>query len=617
MPGSDFASYRWGNTVDPITPGLTDRPYVARELIPYGTPETNDLLNALDGRIQEGLIDPDAIAPIARLMSAGDILLRSDLQVDRYNLVRPKQMELLLNPPPQGIGAPTGYGTSLGPPLDYPLLDEKALALPAGTRDPAPVEVFPVDGAPSIVRAQPVADPLVVAGGGDGTGRHRRPRHARREQPRPVLGVVRGPPGRAPQAGRHRRRRPRRDRLEPAPRPPLEHGSGERGLHGTAGREAVGARPVRRPTRRLSRRGRRLVHRDRATRREGAGVGLRQQHLVHARGPSGARDGRRSPHGVEGGRLRRRRGRAHPRHARPSRDDRSHRSRAAALRRPQPLDHRGDAAPRRRARDHDESRRRIAHGRRPDRHVPAPHGEVVRHHRRRHQPREAAELQRCERRRVRRDAHSRRRSRRAGRARRGGHAHACRPDARRRPRLARAPPRLLDESLAHDPRAAPVLRGRAEPDAGIRRAGRARVRPRGERRGSRPPRPTSSSTSSSASPAPTPVGSRPARPPASRAISRPGHRRPSTAILRPRGPRRSPRPPDSGWRSMRDNRSRSTTSTSRSWRTAVTPCRPACASTPTDRPVRSTSPRSATSPRRTRRRRRRCRSIPSRRGTCA
>jgi len=168
MPGSDFASYRWGNTVDPITPGLTDRPYVARELIPYGTPETNDLLNALDGRIQQGLIDPAAIAPIARLMSAGDILLRSDLQVDRYNLVRPKQMQLLLNPQPTGIGAPTGYGHGLGPPLAFPLLDEKTLALPAGTPDPAPVEVFPVQGAPAIARTQPATEPLVVAGGGDG-----------------------------------------------------------------------------------------------------------------------------------------------------------------------------------------------------------------------------------------------------------------------------------------------------------------------------------------------------------------------------------------------------------------------------------------------------------------
>jgi arabinofuranan 3-O-arabinosyltransferase len=37
LPGTDFAAYRWGNTVDPITPGLMDRPYVARELIPLGT----------------------------------------------------------------------------------------------------------------------------------------------------------------------------------------------------------------------------------------------------------------------------------------------------------------------------------------------------------------------------------------------------------------------------------------------------------------------------------------------------------------------------------------------------------------------------------------------------
>ncbi len=57
-PGADFASYTWGNTVDPITPGLTDRPYVARELIPYGTPGTADLLNAIDRRLQEGVADP-------------------------------------------------------------------------------------------------------------------------------------------------------------------------------------------------------------------------------------------------------------------------------------------------------------------------------------------------------------------------------------------------------------------------------------------------------------------------------------------------------------------------------------------------------------------------------
>ena len=60
MPGADFASYRWGDTVDPITPGLTDRPYVARELVPWGSPASADLLNALDRRLQEGVLEPSA-----------------------------------------------------------------------------------------------------------------------------------------------------------------------------------------------------------------------------------------------------------------------------------------------------------------------------------------------------------------------------------------------------------------------------------------------------------------------------------------------------------------------------------------------------------------------------
>ena len=168
IPGSDFASYRWGNTVDPITPGLMDRPYVARELIPYGNPPTNDLLNALDRRIQEGLLDPAALAPIARLMSAGDVLLRSDLQVDRYNVARPRAMWLLLEPPPPGLGEPETFGSGLGPPLDFPLLDERELALRAGAEEPPPVAVFPVEAVPSIVRAQSADEPVVVAGDGEG-----------------------------------------------------------------------------------------------------------------------------------------------------------------------------------------------------------------------------------------------------------------------------------------------------------------------------------------------------------------------------------------------------------------------------------------------------------------
>src|SRR6478735_8019075 len=133
IPGADFAAYRWGQTVDPITPGLMDRPYVARELVPWGSAASADLLNALDRRIQEGVLDPDALAPVARLMASGAIVYRADLQTDRYNLARSIPLwEFLTDPEPRGLGRVERFGTSLGPPLHDQIDDELQLALPAG-----------------------------------------------------------------------------------------------------------------------------------------------------------------------------------------------------------------------------------------------------------------------------------------------------------------------------------------------------------------------------------------------------------------------------------------------------------------------------------------------------
>ena len=101
VPGSDFASYRWGNTVDPILPGMIDRPSVARELIPYGSPASANLLNAFDLPLQERTADPDAVAPIARLMRAGDVLVQSDLQYERYNTPAPQAVLGLHQPRPR------------------------------------------------------------------------------------------------------------------------------------------------------------------------------------------------------------------------------------------------------------------------------------------------------------------------------------------------------------------------------------------------------------------------------------------------------------------------------------------------------------------------------------
>ncbi len=170
LPGSDFAAYRWGNTVDPVTPGLMDRPYAARELIPYGSHASANLLNALDRPLQEGTFDPASLAPVARLLGVGDILLRSDLEYERFRTPRPQATWNLFNAIP-GLGAPQGFGSPTPPNRArpaLPMVDEVELATDPTLPDPPPVAVFPVEDPEPIIRAVPRDNPMLLAGDGDG-----------------------------------------------------------------------------------------------------------------------------------------------------------------------------------------------------------------------------------------------------------------------------------------------------------------------------------------------------------------------------------------------------------------------------------------------------------------
>lgn len=170
VPGADFASYRWGNTVDPVLPGLMDRPMAGRELIPYGSPPSADLLMALDRRFQEGILDPAAIAPVARRLRAGEVVVQADLQFERYRTPRPATVAAALTPTPAGLGDPVPFGPPEPNEADrtIPLVDETTLATPPDTPVPAPVTAFPVDDPRPIVGVEPVAAPLLLAGDGEG-----------------------------------------------------------------------------------------------------------------------------------------------------------------------------------------------------------------------------------------------------------------------------------------------------------------------------------------------------------------------------------------------------------------------------------------------------------------
>ncbi len=165
MPGIDFASYRWGNTVDPITPGLTDREYVARELIPYGSPPSANLLNDVDLPFQSGRVEPSAIAPLARFMGIGEILLRADLQFERYRTPRPRQTYAQLQAA-DGLEQGRSFGDAVPnvPADELPLDDEMELGTPSTAVDPAPVTLFRVKDPRPVLRPVSATAPTLLAG---------------------------------------------------------------------------------------------------------------------------------------------------------------------------------------------------------------------------------------------------------------------------------------------------------------------------------------------------------------------------------------------------------------------------------------------------------------------
>ncbi len=169
VPGSDFASYRWGNTVDPITPGLMDRGYVARELVPFGSAESAALVTAFDRRLQEDSLDLDSVAPIVRLMSVGDVVHRADLTYERFRTPRPVPFAHLLDSTP-GLGASESFGAAVanvaGP--QQTMLDEVELGIDPSLPDPSPVTRYPVDNPLPVVRVRRADNPIVIIGDADG-----------------------------------------------------------------------------------------------------------------------------------------------------------------------------------------------------------------------------------------------------------------------------------------------------------------------------------------------------------------------------------------------------------------------------------------------------------------
>ena len=138
--------------------------------MPFGSPGSVNLLAALDRRLEDGTLEPAAVAPVARLLGVGTLIVKSDLEYERYDSPLPRDVwQLLTHPSASGLGVPVGFGPSTPnvPPPSLATPDARALRA-SGTAWPPAVALIPVRHPGRIVQTASPARPSVVSGDGDG-----------------------------------------------------------------------------------------------------------------------------------------------------------------------------------------------------------------------------------------------------------------------------------------------------------------------------------------------------------------------------------------------------------------------------------------------------------------
>ena len=168
IPGDNFGVYRYGDTIDPIWPGLLSRSFITRQQLPLGSLPTYDLLYGLDVPLQQGTANPAALAPLARLMSVGDVLVQNDEAYELYNRPSPQTLSQTLDLPQKGLGTAQHFGTPRPNIAPDPVVDPQVLATPATITWPSPLQVLPVADPRPVSRAEATSGALVVDGDGVG-----------------------------------------------------------------------------------------------------------------------------------------------------------------------------------------------------------------------------------------------------------------------------------------------------------------------------------------------------------------------------------------------------------------------------------------------------------------
>ena len=167
VPGAEFGAFRWGYATDHPLVGLTDKPVVTRDLLPLGSPAAMDLLFALDDRIQDGTLEADSVAPIARLLGADTVWLSNDAAFERFRTARPETVdEALAAATVDGLGPIERFGEPLVNVAEVDMTDPASIVDPAVGTPRSPVALAPIVEPVAVIRT--ATETVVVSGSGDG-----------------------------------------------------------------------------------------------------------------------------------------------------------------------------------------------------------------------------------------------------------------------------------------------------------------------------------------------------------------------------------------------------------------------------------------------------------------
>jgi arabinofuranan 3-O-arabinosyltransferase len=109
LPGSLFSFYRWGGTVDPILPVLSERPVAIRQIVPYADLHSVDLQWWIDLLVQQRRLYPGQLRPLLDLAGTGAVVSATD--DDRARSGGPPPGNAAAELAGQGLDAPArAYG---------------------------------------------------------------------------------------------------------------------------------------------------------------------------------------------------------------------------------------------------------------------------------------------------------------------------------------------------------------------------------------------------------------------------------------------------------------------------------------------------------------------------